>query len=292
MEYREAYLEVASDIKIFYRDVCSDVSDNKSDLPALLCLHGLTRNGEDFCPMIEALAKSEMASEYRFILPDMRGRGASDADPNPDNYSIDTYVKDCWKLLHHLGIHKFSLVGTSMGGVMSMQMIAEQPERVERLLLNDIGPEVPREGLMYILHYLGKDMIEPSWDEALVATKTRLANEYPAISDQEWESIAERTYKRMENGECHLRYDPAIKLPIAEAFERDEKVDLWPLFEAIRCPIFCLRGDRSGILPKSVAEAMQARNPHCNLVEVADRGHVPLLDESVVVDAICTWLAD
>jgi pimeloyl-ACP methyl ester carboxylesterase len=49
---------------------------------AVLCLHGLTRNSRDF----EELAP-HLQRHYRVIVPDVRGRGLSARDPNPQNFS-------------------------------------------------------------------------------------------------------------------------------------------------------------------------------------------------------------
>jgi pimeloyl-ACP methyl ester carboxylesterase len=48
------------------------------------------------------------------------------------------------------------LIGTSMGGLMSMLMANMQPERFAGIVLNDIGPELDPAGLDRIKGYVGK----------------------------------------------------------------------------------------------------------------------------------------
>ena len=92
---------------------------------AVLCMHGLTRNHKDFEPMIEAVG-----GPYRYIAVDVRGRGKSARDPNPENYSPVTYAQDMGALLDHLSIEKAVLIGTSMGGLMSVLMAQMMPDRI------------------------------------------------------------------------------------------------------------------------------------------------------------------
>lgn len=288
MEYTASYLEVAPGLNIFYRDF----PGRNENAPAILCLHGLTRNGEDFFPLINSLEKLGLAGNYRFIVPDMLGRGLSDYDPNPNNYVVPTYTKDCWQLLDHLKIEKCLLVGTSMGGIMTMHMHQEQPNRIAGVLLNDIGTIVVKEGLIYILSYLGRQMTESNWEKALQATKQRLAHEYPNIGESAWEELAKRSYSESGNGDWILRYDPNIRLPLLDAYEAETQLDLWDIFLAIDKPILCLRGALSRLFTKELGDEMEKRSSHCTVKKIKDRGHVPLLDEPETISYIREWLSD
>src|SRR5579862_6347378 len=95
----------------------------------VLCLHGLTRNGRDF----EALA-NHLSTHYRVITADQRGRGRSQWDPDPSNYKIPVYATDMTCLLDHLQVERVVLIGTSMGGLISMTMGASQPARVQGII--------------------------------------------------------------------------------------------------------------------------------------------------------------
>ena len=81
----------------------------------VLCMHGLTRNHKDFEPMIHALGE-----RHRFIAVYVRGRGLSDRDPSPENYTPAVYAGDMLALLDTLDIPSAAFIGTSMGGLMSM----------------------------------------------------------------------------------------------------------------------------------------------------------------------------
>jgi len=278
--YSEKYFETEGGLKIYYRDY---PGENSSALP-LLCLHGLTRNSRDFEPMIE-----ELGNRYRYIVPDMRGRGNSGYDADPHNYNVMKYVEDVWALMSAASIKKFLLVGTSMGGIMSLIMAAEQPERIGGILLNDIGPELGEVGLGQIFGYLGKQMTEPSWEAARLAVQERLGDSYPSFADDQWVSMAFRQYTEQEDGSVYLAYDAGIRIPFLEAAE---PMDLWPIFIKIDVPLLCVHGALSGLLTIKIAREMRKKNHNCIVITIDSVGHTPILDEQISVIAIRDWLTE
>ncbi len=115
-----------------------------------MCVHGLTGNAHNF----DALA-GVLAAKYHVISVDVRGRGDSHWGP-PTEYLTQNYVTDLAKMLEELGVARASLIGTSMGGIISMMYAGGWPERVERLVINDIGPEIDPAGAARIASYVGE----------------------------------------------------------------------------------------------------------------------------------------
>lgn len=80
-------------IDVFYRSddglrlYACDQPGPGADMPAVLCLPGLTRNGKDFGAIAEQLRRL-----HRVIRPDQRGRGRSQRDPDPAHYAPMRYV--------------------------------------------------------------------------------------------------------------------------------------------------------------------------------------------------------
>jgi pimeloyl-ACP methyl ester carboxylesterase len=130
---------------------CRVYEAHSAGAPTVLCLHGLTRNSRDF----EDLAP-HLQSRYRVIVPDVRGRGRSARDPNPQNYQPAIYIQDVIGLLDTVGVNRVTVIGTSMGGLLGMMMGAGHRDRLAGLLLNDMGPEVDPAGLERIKGYAGK----------------------------------------------------------------------------------------------------------------------------------------
>ena len=169
----------------------------------LICVHGLTRNGRDFDRLAAALSE-----RYRVICPDVPGRGRSDWLPAAD-YTIAQYLADMTVLIARLGAVDVDWLGTSMGGLIGMQLAAAAQSPVRRLILNDIGPFIPKAALARIGDYVGKDPHFASLDE-LEAYLRKIHAPFGPMTDQDWRHLALQGYRRRENGGFGLAYDPAI----------------------------------------------------------------------------------
>jgi len=252
--------------------------------PVVLCLHGLMRNSRDF----EDLA-ARLALRYRVIVPDVRGRGLSDRDPDVNNYQLPVYIRDVLALLAGLGASRVAVIGTSMGGLMGMLLAYTQPGLVTRMVLNDIGPEVSAAGVERIRGYAGRSTPVSSWAEAVAHVRSIYAEVWPDVSDERWEKIARLSYRANAQGLPQADADPRI----AEALPQSAAAapDLWLLWSALAVlPVLAIRGEHSDILTAATFARMQ-RKPHVTALTVANRGHAPMLDEPECVSAIEQFLA-
>jgi pimeloyl-ACP methyl ester carboxylesterase len=248
----------------------------------VLCLPGLTRNSADFEDLAERLCK-----RYRVIAMDPRGRGHSAVDPDPSNYQLKTYVADAFALLDALGIERVVLVGTSMGGLVSMLMTATAPERIRGAVLNDIGPVVEASGLARIQGYVGKQHPVTSWDDAVEVAKANNSQAFPDFSEAQWLAFTRRIFRENANGRPELAYDPAIASPIKQDQQAAVPGDLWGVFDALTAkPLLVIRGALSDILSAETVKQMAARHGTMQHAEVTRVGHAPLLAEPQAVTAI------
>lgn len=255
--------------------------------PPLLLMHGLTRNSSDF----EALA-DHYAGRYQVIVPDQRGRGRSDYDPEAANYTPATYVGDMFALLDGLQISKAALIGTSMGGLMAMVMAAMVPERVNGIILNDIGPEVDQAGLDRIQGYVGEVAPFTNWDEAAKHCKKINKGALPDYDDDDWLGFARRTCIEMPSAQIKFAYDPAISEAVSGEDLSAVPADLWPMWDLLaNIPVLVTRGAHSDILSKETVAEMGRRHPTDFVtVDIPKRGHAPMLDEPEALRAIETFL--
>jgi len=253
--------------------------------PAVLCLPGLTRNSRDF----ESLAQ-HLAPRYRVICPDLRGRGLSARDPVWQNYQPATYVPDLVALTGSLGLKRFAIVGTSLGGLLAMLLPSVLPGAVAGIVLNDIGPEVDPAGAERIRGYAGRLPPVRNWEEAVAQLKTVFGAAWPGLSEQTWQVLARRSFREDETGVPVLDVDPKVGEAMRAAPEAAVP-DLWPLYATLKpVPALAIRGMLSDILSEATFARMQREKPDLVALSVPNRGHVPLLDEPECIAAIDAFL--
>jgi pimeloyl-ACP methyl ester carboxylesterase len=255
----------------------------------LLCMHGLTRNGRDFESLV-----AHLSHRYRLIIVDQRGRGRSEWDSNPANYQIPVYVKDMTRLLDQLEIEQAVLIGTSMGGIISMVLGATLPGRVRGIVLNDIGPEVPAAGLARLGHSLSATADVRTWADAAAQARRVNGLAFPEYEDADWLAFAHRIYRDDGTGRPVLAYDPAILAGLTQPQDPDAVAPtLWPLWTQLQnIPMLVVRGGLSDILSAEILERMAASHPRLSAVTLPHRGHAPMLDEPVARTAIDAFLQE
>ncbi len=274
-------------LTLFARDYPAP-DDNSAKTP-LLMMHGLTRNSADFEPLVSLLDENR-----RMIVPDQRGRGRSQYDPEPSRYRPDIYVEDMWALLDRLEVENVICVGTSMGGLMSMVMSAQRPDRIAAIVLNDIGPAVSAAGLDRIRSYVGGGKPMADWDEAAARCEDINGDALDGLDDSGWLEFARRTCEEIDRGGIRFAYDPAISESVGEEDPATIPPDLWAMWRTLReTPLLAIRGAKSDILTLETLAEMERLHPKdFSKVEVAGRGHAPLLDEPAAVQAIRSFLTD
>lgn len=258
--------------------------DYGGDGPPVLCMHGLTRNSKDF----EGLAP-HLSPRWRLIVPDQRGRGRSAYSADPVQYATPVYVEDMWALLSHLGVDRFGVIGTSMGGIMGMIMAATQPARMWGLVMNDIGAVIDAAGIARIKGYVGGAPPAKDWAEAAARARSINGAAHPDFTDDDWMAMARRLFHQGPAG-IGLAYDPAIAEAMAQVDVAPS--EMWPLFEATSATSkLVIRGELSDLLSAETVAEMQRREPGLEALAVPRVGHVPTLTEPAVVDAIIRFLA-
>jgi pimeloyl-ACP methyl ester carboxylesterase len=279
-EYIDGYWWSGDGIRLHYRDYPGP----KSKAP-VICLPGLTRNARDFEPVAQMLG-----GKRRMLALEFRGRGESGYAKDPMSYVPLSYVQDVDVLLRELDLKNFILLGTSLGGIVSMLLAGAWKERLSGLILNDIGPEIGQSGAERIRSYIGQGRSFETWMHAARAMAEAQGDIYPAYGLEEWLRFAKRACKLGANGRITFDYDMKIaepfKLPGGEA-----GVDLWPAFAALAdVPLLVMRGEKSDILEKTVGAKMIKKSEKAALATVKGVGHAPSLDEPDAQEAILQFL--
>ena len=257
--------------------------------PPVICLPGLTRNAEDFADLAPELAQLGH-DVYRFSL---RGRGASDRDPNYLNYHPVQYRDDILAAMNKLAIDHAIFVGTSLGGIITMLLAEAAPARLAGAVINDVGPELAPEGIMRIAAYAAKQAATPrppaqTWEEAIAIIRDINEIAFPDRPQEFWLKIAMRTFRETPTG-LELDYDPLIGRALVEV---GAAPDLWPGWKALgSCPTLLIRGALSDLLSPEIVEKMNSERPGFAYCEVPTVGHAPFMTEPESLAAIRAFLS-
>jgi pimeloyl-ACP methyl ester carboxylesterase len=201
------------------------------------------------------------------MAPDFRGHG--DSDWSDDGYGNPRYVADfvAWADAHGLG--RFPIVAHSAGARVAVSYAAAHPERVERVVVADMGPEV--------------GPTRP-FDPALAAQPQRtfddldhvvrvLRERYPTVGAAYLRRLARWSVRTGPEGRLTWKWDKRVRgrLRPADEFRAD--------LRALRCPVLIVRGGEAAALSAESAAEMQALvHGECRVVVIPGTSHM-LLEE-------------
>jgi pimeloyl-ACP methyl ester carboxylesterase len=273
-DWTDGWWMSADGLRLHYRDYAGDPAR-----PPILCIPGLTRNARDFEGVAERLAGA-----WRLICVDLRGRGESGYAREPMSYNPLVYMQDIEALLAALGLTRFAIFGTSLGGLVAMLMAMAGGGRLAAVLLNDVGPELETAGLDHIRTYVGRPQAWPTWLHAARALCEAQKERYPDWTLDQWLVFAKRVCRLTPEGRVVLDYDMRIAEPIRQP---QPAVDLWPMFRALAgVPTLLVHGALSDLLSDAAIEKMRAEMPDLDLAIVPSVGHAPTLEEPEAVAGI------
>jgi pimeloyl-ACP methyl ester carboxylesterase len=255
----------------------------------IVCLPGLTRNGADFHEVAGALA-NDAAQPRLAITIDSRGRGRSDYDNNPDNYSLPVELADVLAVITALEIGQAIYLGTSRGGILTMLLGAARPAGIAGAILNDIGPVIDPKGLARLKGYVGKMPTPRSFEEGAEILRRLGDAQFTTMTTEQWVAQARRTWKRGNSG-LMLDYDATLSRTLESVDLERPLPPLWAQFDSLaRIPLMVIRGANSDLLSAATVDAMRARRLDIDLLEVPGQGHAPLLAEPEVIARIAAFV--
>ena len=270
--HSELYWTAADGVTLFARDYAPESETGA----AVICIPGLTRNSldyEDVAPWLSSLGR-------RVIAVDLRGRGRSQW-AKASSYRPATYAKDIVALLDHLKLECAHVVGTSLGGLIAMQLAHSHIDRLAGAVLNDIGPRIEAEGIRRIGGYARTAPEVDSWSSALAYAKHVFSDAFPHYSEADWAQFTARMFNETPEGELIPTYDPSVTTKSPVWMIQLASLVVWRHFNRLarHRPTLVLRGERSDILSRETVSRM-ARQPGVTAVEIAGAAHTPDLTEA------------
>lgn len=249
----------------------------------LLCLAGVSRSSLDF---------EEVGARYcagrRVVALDYAGHGESARAGSAARYVPEMLLGDVADAIAALGLGRVALLGTSLGGLLGMGLGTVRPGLLAALAMNDTGPALEPGGLGMVRDFIGRDPAFASLEDAVAFLKRTLPP--LGIAEEGWPRVAERTYRRGEDGRLHPRWD--IRVLDALPAEGSGPDGLWPLFEAIPpVPLLLVWGQESRVLSASTVQRMRQARPEMALATLPGIGHAPTLAEPAALAALDRWLA-
>jgi pimeloyl-ACP methyl ester carboxylesterase len=277
---RECRYTSGDGLRLFYR------AYGPADSAALpvLCLPGLTRHSGDFAGLATRLA----AAGRRVVCPDLRGRGRSEYARDWRTYDPAYYLDDIRALLALEQIGRAVIVGTSMGGLLAMAMGVAMPSVLAGIVINDVGPDISRNGQKRILDYISVDRPQPDWPSAARHLRQLLPN--LSVADEAgWVRVARNTYREGEDGLLHFDWDVSLHLAVRRGVDPD--LDLWALWRSVsHLPILAVRGGASDVLSPATFARMKSEKPDLVQIELPGVGHTPSLEEPASIEAVDEFL--
>jgi len=178
-------------------------------------------------------------------------------------------------------------MGLSMGGLVSFVFAAAHPERVRRLVILDIGPELASAGARNVSATMARPDVFGSEDEAVA--EARAAN--PRPSDEALRHRVRHALRPQPDGTLTFKMDKALRSQPSAIFDHTPD-QLWEAWRALRGPVLLVRGEQSDVLAAETAQRMQAENANVSFASVPDCGHSITLDnpEGLLV-VLEPWLA-
>ena len=238
-------------------------------LPPLVCLHGHTGQARIWDEFAEA-----MRGSYHVYALDQRGHGESGyAD---DGYARDRFVEDLAAFVDALGLERFTLAGLSMGGWHSLLYTAGHADRVERIVIVDIGPEPSEEVKAVASNRPSTPMEFASVDDAFAWMRSS----NPWASDERLMQDARDKIKQNAEGVWTWKADPRLfNTPLPDMSDPGLISRYWRALETIPCSILEVRGADSPLVSDEILDRMKSVANDLTSIDIPNAGHVVTVDK-------------
>ena len=253
----------------------------------IIVLHG----GPDFDHGYLLPDLDRLATSFRLIYYDQRGRGRSADQVLPEEVTLESDVDDLDKLRQHFGLESAALLGHSWGAVLAMEYALRHPDRVSHMILMNPAPASANDFAVFRKSYaqkLGADL-DPQreilasaaykeGDPEAVAARYRLHFKAALARPQDYEKLM----ATMKAGFIRQGKEGIVKARAVEdrlmhdTWEMDG-YDLLPRLKTLSIPTLVIYGDHD-LIPGDIATHIARAIPNARMVTLRNCGHFTYLE--------------
>lgn len=236
-------------------------------------LHGLMGYGLNW----RRIAVS-ISAGHQVLIFDQRGHGKSFQPSH--GFAPSDFAGDLFQIVSELAWERFFLVGHSMGGRNAVSFAARWPEKVEKLVIEDIGPDGRPEAVQYFQELFASI---PTPFPTKRRAKDFFMNEFQSSKfGQRFgasETLGQYLYSNLTDGTAlpdgtsapvDWRFSPKA---ILEIVIQGRATDQWDEFRSLTMPTLLVRGETSQDLDKDTFLRASVSNPNIRGVEIPNAGH-------------------
>ena len=253
-----------------------------SDLPIVICCGGVANSARRF-----SYLAADLKDRFRVICMDWVGRGQSGWMDSQSDYTAETYVEQLRQLCRHLGDRPVTLLGSSLGGSVAIDFSVRYPRLVNKLILNDIGPYIPRQRRARRAETLVRFYVFREPADLLRRIGASQKNDGPIPDNVRFYITYHQTRWSEQDGGRIYRHD--MRAMQAYRSQAQSSLDQWELWRKVDCPLLLIHGMSSDALLDATIHRMQKIRSF-DLIHVPNTGHTPVLSDRNQTWQIRSWL--
>jgi 3-oxoadipate enol-lactonase len=247
-----------------FRDIAFFDSGEEYKSPVIFS-HSLCCSSAMWDRQALALANSNL---YRTVRYDLRGHGQT---PSTESAcTIENLAADVLALADHLEIEQFAFVGSSIGGLIGMELAITNPERLRGLVLSNTAANMsPRE----------------RWDKRIEQVRN---GEFSKLALSNIERWLPDSFKNREPQISEVLSVQALKTDgksYASLCAAIREADYRDGIASIRTPVL-VTGSTEDVAPVSVAESLSRAIPGSRLRIFQESGHLSSVDQAEEYSAV------
>ena len=208
---------------------------------------------------------------FHVVAVDQRGHGDSGWCTR-NRYDLEDFYQDLQAVIEARGLTRFTLIGHSLGGRVSMLYASRHHQALERLVLVDITPGRPAAATGADISRITETPGPRDFESQAEATAYlgKLLSRAPAHVIEESVRFGMR---QVASGRYTWKYDPAMlkRAPAA--------IDLWGMVKSIPTPTLLQYGSHSKVVSTELAERLKQTMPQCTVERIEKAGHALFTDQ-------------